>query len=78
MELLGIMVDSVLMRFRLPKRNVDSIGTRSMELAKKSRLALRELESLLSSFTWASIAAPFAPAHGRCKLFKSEWGGSGV
>jgi hypothetical protein len=35
MEFLGMLVDSVLMRFRLPEKKVESIGTRSAELSKK-------------------------------------------
>jgi hypothetical protein len=65
MEFLGMLVDSILMRFRLPEKKVESIGTRSAELAKRSRVALRELASLLGSFTWAATAVPFAQAHYR-------------
>ena len=65
MDFLGMMVDSVLMRFRLPEKKIESMGARSTELAKKSRVTLRELASLLGSFTWAATAVPFAQAHYR-------------
>jgi hypothetical protein len=65
MEFLGMLVDSILMRFRLPEKKVESIGTRSAKLGKRSRVALRELASLLGSFTWAATAVPFAQAHYR-------------
>ena len=60
-----MMVDSVLMRFRLPEKKIESMGARSTELAKKSRVTLRELASLLGSFTWAATAVPFAQSHYR-------------
>ena len=58
-------IESINMRFILPKDNVDLIRKLSQEILSKSFVQLRLLSSLLGYLMFASPSIPFAQAHYR-------------
>lgn len=62
-EFLGLILDSLLLKYSLPAEKRHSIISLCRDIVKKSQVSLRDVASLLGNFSWASLAVPYASAH---------------
>ena len=65
MEILGLIVYTVALSFRLPSKKVDSMVKKYSQILSNWNVQLRVLASILGDFTWTSSAVPFARSHYR-------------
>ena len=65
MEFLGLLVDSLRLSLSLPEDKIVSITSACQVLLSKPEVSLREIGSILGSFSWATAALVFGQAHYR-------------
>ncbi len=64
-EYLGVIIDSLSMRFCLPEDKVAKIKNLCSKILSKTLVSLKDLASVLGNLVWAISSVPFAQAHYR-------------